>query len=115
MATSPEHLFAARRDMFPMSSKPVFFLQDAWDQMVLWVRTVGEMGLTEALNRLGRCVYNRWRLLRTASAYPGMQAESLGGVLKGPRKEKGPYDQEHPKAKKQQTSAPSKAQCFPSG
>ncbi|KAG8343175.1 hypothetical protein ERJ75_000179700 [Trypanosoma vivax] len=34
-ATSPEHLFAARRAMFPMPSKLCFLLQDAWGEMML--------------------------------------------------------------------------------
>ncbi|KAH8617755.1 hypothetical protein ERJ75_000340300 [Trypanosoma vivax] len=38
MATSPEHLFAARRGMFPMPSSPRFLLQYAWDAMALWTR-----------------------------------------------------------------------------
>ncbi|KAG8339758.1 hypothetical protein ERJ75_001042400 [Trypanosoma vivax] len=59
MATSPERLFSARRDMFPMPPKNCFLFQDALDAMALWTRAVGGMGLTEGLNRPGRCVYNR--------------------------------------------------------
>ncbi|KAG8338854.1 hypothetical protein TRVL_10319 [Trypanosoma vivax] len=88
MATSLEQLLQVCRDMFSMPPKPGFLLQDTWDEMVLWVRTVGKMGLMEALNRLGRCVYNRWRLLHTAGARPGMQAESPGGAPKGPKERK---------------------------
>ncbi|KAG8343053.1 hypothetical protein TRVL_06115 [Trypanosoma vivax] len=114
-ATSPEHLLAARRGVFPMPTKPGFLLQDAWDETALWIRTVGEMGPVDGLNRLGRCAYNRRRLLRLARAHPGMQAESLAGALKGPRKEEGPHHHAHPKAQKRQTPVLSNARCFRCG
>ncbi|KAG8343176.1 hypothetical protein TRVL_05999 [Trypanosoma vivax] len=41
-----------------------------------------------------------------------MQAESLAGALKGPRKEEGPDHHGHPKAQKQQTPVLSNARCF---
>ncbi|KAG8338925.1 hypothetical protein TRVL_10248 [Trypanosoma vivax] len=92
-ATLPEHLFAAWRGMFPMPSKPGFLLQDAWDAVAVWTWAVGEVGLTEGLSRLGRCAYNRWRLLRATGAGPGIQAEPLVRALKGPREEEGPHHQ----------------------
>ncbi|KAG8342519.1 hypothetical protein TRVL_06654 [Trypanosoma vivax] len=114
-ATSPEHLFAAFRAMFPMPTKPGFSLQDAWCETALWIRTVGEMGLVDGLNRLGRCVCNRRRLLRAESAHPGMQAESFPGALKGPRKEEGPHHHAHPKAQKKQTPVLSNVRRFRCG
>ncbi|CCD21425.1 hypothetical protein, conserved in T. vivax [Trypanosoma vivax Y486] len=53
MATPAEQLFAAFRGMFPVPSKPGFCCKTHW------ARAVGGMGLTEGLNRPGRCVYNR--------------------------------------------------------
>ncbi|KAH8616910.1 hypothetical protein ERJ75_000422400 [Trypanosoma vivax] len=94
MATSPEHPCAARRGMFPMPSKPGFLLQDAWDAvMAAWEGTVGKMGLTEGLKRIGARAYNRRRPLRAKSARPRMKAESPGGAPKGSRREEGPYHQ----------------------
>ncbi|KAG8339148.1 hypothetical protein ERJ75_000252900 [Trypanosoma vivax] len=93
MATPPEQLFAAFRDMFPMPSKPGFLLQDAWDEMALWLRAVGNMVLADGLNRPGKRVYNRWRLLRMAGECLGVQAEPPSGAPKGPRKEEGSHHQ----------------------
>ncbi|KAG8338805.1 hypothetical protein TRVL_10370 [Trypanosoma vivax] len=84
VAASPEHLFAARSGVFPMPSKPGFLLQDAWDAAAAWARTVGKMGLTEGLNRLGTRAYNRRLILHAASARPRMKAESPTGALKRP-------------------------------
>ncbi|KAG8339107.1 hypothetical protein TRVL_10067 [Trypanosoma vivax] len=83
--------------------------------MALWVRAVGEIGLMEALNRLGRSVYNRRRLLHAAGARPGMQVESFAGAPKGPRKEEDTYHQACLKARKQQAPGLSKARCFHRG
>ncbi|KAH8619081.1 hypothetical protein ERJ75_000215200 [Trypanosoma vivax] len=83
-ATSPENLFAACRGMLPMLSKPCLLLQDAWGEMAIWAGTVGEMGLMDGLNRLGRCAYNRQRPVRAAGAHPGMQLDSAAVALKDP-------------------------------
>ncbi|KAH8606931.1 hypothetical protein ERJ75_001424600 [Trypanosoma vivax] len=77
-----------------MPSRPGFLLQDAWDEMAVWARAVVEMGLMEGPNRLGRCVYNRRRLLLAPGACPGAQVESLVGALKGA------YRQARPKGQK---------------
>ncbi|KAH8619907.1 hypothetical protein ERJ75_000118400 [Trypanosoma vivax] len=69
-ATSPEHLCGARSDMFPMPSKPGFLLQDVWNAVAAWARTVGEMGLAEGLKRIGTRAYNRRRPLRAKSVRP---------------------------------------------
>ncbi|KAG8340233.1 hypothetical protein TRVL_08941 [Trypanosoma vivax] len=95
-----------------MPPKPGFLLQDARGEMVLWVRTVGEVGPADGLNRPGRCVYDRQRLLHAAGARPGMQAESLNEALEGPRRGKGPHHQASPKVQKQQTPVPSQTKCF---
>ncbi|CCD19599.1 hypothetical protein ERJ75_000834600 [Trypanosoma vivax] len=80
--------------MFPMSSNPGFLLQDAWDAvMAAWEGTVGKMGLTEGLQRIGMDAYNRRRPLRAKSTRPRMKAESPGGAPKGPRREEGPHHQ----------------------
>ncbi|KAG8339092.1 hypothetical protein TRVL_10081 [Trypanosoma vivax] len=83
MATSPEHLLAARSGTFPMPPKPDFSSQSAWGAVAAWEGTVGEMGLTEALDRLGTRAYNRRRPLHAKSVRPGMKAESFGGAPKG--------------------------------
>ncbi|KAG8340421.1 hypothetical protein TRVL_08748 [Trypanosoma vivax] len=111
----PEQLFAGRRGMFSMPSKPGFLLQDAWNAIAVWAKGVGEMGLTEGLQRIGARAYNRRRLLHAKSARLGMQAESPGGALKGPRREEGPHHQTCLKARKQQAPAPSNARCFRCG
>ncbi|KAH8613678.1 hypothetical protein ERJ75_000735500 [Trypanosoma vivax] len=101
MATSPRRLLTACRGMFPMPPKPGFLLQGAWDAMALRPRAVGEMGLTEGLNRPGGRVYNRWRLLRAAGARPGAQVWCRSAERpEGPRREGGPQLQACPKAPK---------------
>ncbi|KAG8339090.1 hypothetical protein TRVL_10082 [Trypanosoma vivax] len=114
-ATSPEHLLAARSGTFPMPPKPDFSSQSAWGAVAAWEGTVGEMGLTEALDRLGTRAYNRRRPLHAASARPEAQAESFAGGPEDPRKEEGPRHQARPKAQKKQTPAPSNARCLRRG
>ncbi|KAG8340446.1 hypothetical protein TRVL_08724 [Trypanosoma vivax] len=80
-----------------------------------WRYGRGQLGLTEASNRLGRCVCNRRRPLHAASVRPGMQVVSLNGTLEGGRKEEDPHHQACLKAQKQQTPVPSKARCFRRG
>ncbi|KAH8605170.1 hypothetical protein ERJ75_000089700 [Trypanosoma vivax] len=66
--SSPEHLFAACRDAFPLLPSPGFSLKDAWEKMTLWAWAVGEMALAEGLHRPGARAYNRRRPLRAKSA-----------------------------------------------
>ncbi|KAG8344849.1 hypothetical protein TRVL_04330 [Trypanosoma vivax] len=73
--------------------KTGFLLQDAWGAVAAWEWTVGEMTLAEGLKRIGMGAYNRRCPLRAKSARQGMQAESPGIPLRGPRREEGPHHQ----------------------
>ncbi|KAG8339070.1 hypothetical protein TRVL_10102 [Trypanosoma vivax] len=101
--------------MFPLPPKLCLFCKTHGMQWRYGHGQLAKWASWRSLNRLNGGVYNRRGLLHAAGARPGMQVESLGGVLKGPRKEEDTYHQACLKPRKQQAPGPSKARCFHCG